>query len=119
MDFSTQEIFEFLDLYESEPILWDPKHALRRNRNEVKQSWERIQHSFSIDCTIDLLKKKRDSLMATFRPLIAKVKRSMKVGADGAEVYTPSWFAYEKMSGFLLPIYLSDIEEVDIVVGSI
>ncbi|KAI4471250.1 hypothetical protein MML48_1g16315 [Holotrichia oblita] len=115
MDFSTQEVFEFLNLYESEPILWDPKHSSRRNRNEVKQSWERIQRAFSVECSIDLLKKKRDSLMATFRPLIAKVKKSMKLGAECAEIYKPSWFAYEKMSGFLMPIYLSDIEEVDIV----
>ncbi|KRT82118.1 Myb/SANT-like transcription factor [Oryctes borbonicus] len=115
MDFTTEEVFEFLSLYEAEPILWDPRRASHRSRNEVKQSWERIQTSFSVECSVDLLKKKKDSLMATFRPLISKVKKSMKQGS--LDVYKPSWFAYEKMARFLLPIYLAgemttDAEEI-------
>lgn len=105
MEWSSDQIFEFLDLYQAQPVLWNPKHPLHRNRNGIKDCWNKIQKDFSLECSVEVLKKKRDSLMATFRPLLAKVKKSMASGVGIDEVFKPTWFVYEKMAGFLKPVY--------------
>ncbi|CAH1984098.1 unnamed protein product [Acanthoscelides obtectus] len=47
------------------------------------------------------LKKKKDSLMASFRACNNKVKESTKSGAGTEDIYKPNWFAYERMASFL------------------
>ncbi|GJQ70970.1 hypothetical protein Trydic_g886 [Trypoxylus dichotomus] len=37
----------------------------------------------------------------------------MKKRSDNSDVYKPSWFAYERMAGFLLPIYLTEESSKD------
>nr|CAI5832320.1 unnamed protein product [Callosobruchus analis] len=43
--------------------------------------------------------------MAMFRQLLNKVKSSLKSGAGRNDIFKPSWFAYETMANFLLPVY--------------
>lgn len=105
MDWSNEMTLEFLRLYESEPVIWNPKEPLHKNRNAVADAWKRIEVSLSIKCSVQELKKKKESLMATFRPLLNKVKASMKTGKGADEVYKPSWFAFESMAKFLYGIY--------------
>ncbi|CAI6375565.1 unnamed protein product [Macrosiphum euphorbiae] len=92
---------EFLDLYEKEIAIWDPKDQLHRNRDIVFDSWKKIKDLMSIPVDTKELKKKKESLMSTFRPLLAKKKASNKLGAGTDNVFKPSWFAYEKMETFL------------------
>ncbi|XP_022823575.1 uncharacterized protein LOC111354371 [Spodoptera litura] len=47
------------------------------------------------------LKKKRDSLMATYRSHKRRVIASIQSGAAAESVYKPIWFAYEFMDSFL------------------
>jgi hypothetical protein len=105
MDWSNEVTLEFLRLYELEPVIWNPKERLHKNRNAVADAWKRIEASLSIKCSVQELKKKKESLMATFRPLLNKVKASMKTGKGADEVYRPSWFAFETMAKFLNGIY--------------
>lgn len=86
-------VLEFLELYRREQHLWDPKHPLHRNRTEVTEAWNRIQASLSMHCSVTDLKKKKESLMTSFRMHLGK-KKSL----DG---YRTTWFAYPIMESFL------------------
>lgn len=101
MEWSNEVVMEFLTLYENEPIIWHAKHPEHKNRNKVHDAWKRIQDTMSITFTIAELKKKKECLMATFRPLSRKVKATSGTGTGADEVFKPSWFAYEKMANFL------------------
>jgi len=50
------------------------------------------------------MKKKKDSLMATYRQLLNKVKASNGTGSGAKDVIKPNWFAYNAMA-FLHGIY--------------
>lgn len=103
MEMSSDEVFQFLDLFEKENLLWNPKNPLNKNRGEVQNSWARIHAAFPVECSITELKRKRDALMATFRPLLRRVKASLNNGSE--DVFKPTWYAYERMAKFLIPIY--------------
>lgn len=93
MSWNSDTVLEFLELYRREQHLWDPKHPLHRNRSEVSESWLRIQASLSIHCSITDLKKKKESLMTSFRMHLSKKK--VQPG------YRTTWFAYSLMESFL------------------
>ncbi|XP_050510605.1 uncharacterized protein LOC126887240 [Diabrotica virgifera virgifera] len=101
MDWSKQEIIEFLKLYERESIIWDPYNVLNKNRSEVHYAWKRIQDELPFKKSLEDLKRKKDSLMGTFRKLVAKVKASEGDGYDSDEVFKPQWFAFDIMAKFL------------------
>ncbi|KAF5293145.1 hypothetical protein FQA39_LY13755 [Lamprigera yunnana] len=101
MEWSQEVVFEFLDAYENEPVIWQPGHPQHKNRNYVNDAWLRIKNKLSIQCTIADLKKKKESLIASFRPLCRKVKASSKTGSGSKDVYKPTWFAFEGMERFL------------------
>lgn len=45
----------------------------------------------AIQCTVQELKKKNESFMSTFRPLLRKVKASVRTtGSSAEDVYKPS-----------------------------
>ncbi|KAL4091218.1 hypothetical protein QTP88_025943 [Uroleucon formosanum] len=100
MEWSNDLILEFLELYEQEPCIWNPKHPQYKIRNTVYDSWENISKNLSVPYSISDLRKKKYSLMATFRKLVNKVKASKKTGS-GLDIYKPDWFAYEAMAKFL------------------
>lgn len=50
-------------------------------------------------------KDKQHSLTASFRPLLSKVKSSMRTGSGADDVYKPNWFAFETMAKFLVSVY--------------
>ncbi|KAF5284098.1 hypothetical protein FQA39_LY17109 [Lamprigera yunnana] len=101
MEWSQEVVFEFLDAYENEPVIWQPGHPQHKNRNCVNDAWLQIKNKLSIQCTIADLKKKKKSLMASFRPLCRKLKASSKTGSGSEDVYKPTWFAFERMERFL------------------
>jgi hypothetical protein len=105
MDWSNERTIKFLRLYELEPVIWNPKEPLHKNRTAVDDAWKRIEASLSINCSVQELKRKKESLMASFRPLLNKVKASIKMRKGTDEVYRPSWFAYETMAKFLDGVY--------------
>ncbi|KAJ8718844.1 hypothetical protein PYW07_016400 [Mythimna separata] len=93
MSWTSDTVLEFLELYRLEQHLWDPKHPLHRNRSEVSDSWIRIQASLSMQFSIADLKKKKESLMTSFRMHLSKKK--VQPG------YRTTWFAYPLMESFL------------------
>lgn len=100
MEWTNELILEFLELYKKEPCIWNPKHPKYNNRCAVHVSWHNISKNLSQKLTIIELKKKKDSLMATFRKIENKMKSRKKTGS-GLDIYKPHWFAYEFMAKFL------------------
>ncbi|XP_068625177.1 uncharacterized protein [Battus philenor] len=101
MAWTNDTVIEFLNLYRREQILWDPKDPLHRNRSEISAAWNRIQTSFSLNCSVTDLKKKKESLMTSFRMHLNKKKKSL-----GS--YHTTWFAYPHMESFLSGKYECD-----------
>ncbi|CAK1581715.1 unnamed protein product [Parnassius mnemosyne] len=90
---------EFLEAYQRESILWNPKDARYKDKQLVHDAWLRI--SSDLDIPVEELKKKRDSLLATYRNHRRKVRLSLQSGAGAGSVYKPFWFAYDCMNSFL------------------
>lgn len=105
MEWTNEAVFQFLEAYQMEPCIWNPGHPLHKNRNEVTDAWKRILEGLQFNCTLTELKKKKDSLMASFRMLLNKKKCYIKSGNGTDEVFKPNWFAYETMENFLAPVY--------------
>lgn len=52
-----EKVLEFLELYQTENVLWNPMVRDRKNRNAIADAWLRIQASCSIRFYIAELKK--------------------------------------------------------------
>lgn len=106
MEWSNEETLLFLELYHSEPVLWDPSHETHKDKKFLIDAWNRIRENEQFNHrTVVELKKKKDSLMASFRTHLRKKKASIRSGAGAEDVYKPVWFAYEYMEGFLAQVY--------------
>ncbi|CAH0724008.1 unnamed protein product, partial [Brenthis ino] len=94
MSWTNDVVLEFLEHYRTEQLIWDPKHPLHRNRSEVNDAWLRIQNSLSIHSSITDLKRKKESLMTSFRLHMNRKKKS-------SNDYRTTWFAFPLMESFL------------------
>ncbi|XP_014261434.1 uncharacterized protein LOC106673737 [Cimex lectularius] len=101
MDWPNETVLDFLEMYEAEPIIWNASLPNHKNRDEVFDAWKRIESKMGHQFSVTDLKKKKDSLMASFRTCLKKIRESVKSGARGDDVYKPNWFAFAKMAGFL------------------
>lgn len=101
-------VLEFLHYYENEPVIWNPHYKNHKRKHSVHDAWRRIKNNLSWECSIEEIKKKKDSLMAYYRIHIRKMKQSKGSEAGADDVYTTNWFAFATMDNFLKPIYESD-----------
>lgn len=94
----------FLRIYKTEPILWEHNHEFYRDKSKMEYAWIRVskQTGFSLSD----LKRKKESLMATYRGHLRKIKKSQRAGSK--KVHKPIWFAFEVMNSFLGHLYKSD-----------
>ncbi|XP_049877487.1 uncharacterized protein LOC126374807 isoform X2 [Pectinophora gossypiella] len=95
----------FLEIYKTESVLWEPSHKFYKNRKKLQDAWLRISEQTGY--SVDELKRKRDSLMATYRGHLRKIQTTMKSGLGREHVYEPIWFAFEFMNSFLGHLYKS------------
>ncbi|KOB77890.1 Uncharacterized protein OBRU01_03311 [Operophtera brumata] len=86
---TNDNILEFIELYKRERTIWDPKNPQHKNRNDIALAWGRIQNSMSINCSITDLKKKKESLMTSFRLHLNRKKKCPS--------YQTCWFAYSAL----------------------
>lgn len=100
-EWSNELTLKFLELYQNEPVIWDPNHSHHKDKKKVKDAWVRL--SQQLECSVAELKKKKDSVMASFRSHLRKKKASIKSGASTNDIYKPVWFAYNYMESFLAP----------------
>ncbi|XP_022820151.1 uncharacterized protein LOC111352063 [Spodoptera litura] len=105
MEWRKAMIIKFIKLFEKEEAIWNPKHENHNYRQKINDAWNRM--SVSMGLPVNILKTKKNSLMACFRTHLRRKKKSMKSGkgAEGEDVYEPIWFAYKMMENFLGPVY--------------
>ncbi|XP_028173206.1 uncharacterized protein LOC114362137 [Ostrinia furnacalis] len=96
---SNEETFKFIDLYQSEPAIWDSNNALHKEKNKVNDAWNRIADSLQIP--VSELKKKKETLMSAFRMHFKKKQDSIRSGMGEDEIYKPIWIFYDAMEAFL------------------
>jgi hypothetical protein len=51
-DWSSELVLEFLELYQAEPTLYDPKHPAHKNKMKVNDAWMRIKLALSVDVSV-------------------------------------------------------------------
>ncbi|CAG4974938.1 unnamed protein product [Parnassius apollo] len=97
------------------PCIWDPGNEGHKNRQRVNDAWNTIKDNLGVPCTLQDLKKKKESLMSAYRGYKTKIKKSERSGSGASDVYQPSWFAFAFMDSFLNSVYTcnSTINTVD------
>jgi len=48
MEWSNDEVIEFLQLYEGYPQIWNSRHPDHRNRNIVHDAWKEIENKLRL-----------------------------------------------------------------------
>ncbi|XP_077297348.1 uncharacterized protein LOC143919042 [Arctopsyche grandis] len=99
VSWSRNRELSLLECFQAEPILWQYTHKDHKNKNMVHDAWMRVSEILCIpsaEC-----KKKKESLMSSYRSYKKKVKDSIHNSAGSSEVYKPIWFAYDVMDSFL------------------
>ncbi|XP_060523693.1 uncharacterized protein LOC132700408 [Cylas formicarius] len=100
MEWSNDLVLEFIRLYEMHPVLWNPEHPLNKNRTSLNDAWIKMAEDFSIDVTVDQLRKKKESVLAMYRTITNKIRK----WEVRKEKYVPSWFAYDAIHKFMSTI---------------
>lgn len=108
LHWSNEMTLKFLEMYEEEPVIWDITHPLHKDKRAINDAWNRLQ--IILEKSVTELKKKKESLMSTYRLLLKKHKSSH-------EFHKPTWFAYQIMDRFLSKIYQTDFASDDIIVS--
>jgi hypothetical protein len=71
---SNELVLEFLELYQPEPTIYDPKHPAHKNKLKANDAWMRTRRAFSVEFSVAEIKKKRHFLMA-FSAIILEGRR--------------------------------------------
>lgn len=90
---------KFIEHFQAEPILWDTKHRNYKDKSLNHDAWNRLGEL--MDKPVSELKKKKESLFASYRKYRKMVKDSSRSGAGENEIYKPIWFAYDALDSFL------------------
>lgn len=98
-DWTNEDTIAFMELYQTKPILWDPKHRWHKDKAKVNDAWVEISNVFNKP--IDELKNKKNSIMATFRGHLRRKKASIRSGAGQEDIYKPIWFLYNLIESFM------------------
>lgn len=101
MEWSNEKTIQFIKLYEAHPLIWDTTLEGHKDRNRVHEAWKEIANEMGEICRVIDLKKKKDSLMASFRFYKKKIRESKHTGSGAGDVYKPTWFAYPILNRFL------------------
>lgn len=74
MDWTPEECFRLIELYESYPMLWNPKDDYYTSKNKREDAWTSISKELNMEKRI--VKQKMSSLLGSFR---AQRSRTRKV----------------------------------------
>lgn len=90
---------KLIELYRDRPCLYQIKSDLYKNRIEKTKAYADILHHIQIVnpvCSLEILKKKLNTLRSQYRKELKLMNTSRKSGAGTHEVYVPKlWCFYE------------------------
>lgn len=97
MEWTDDKVLVLIEEYKSRPGLWEPNHPHYKYANRKNEYWRSLANA--VQTNVAEVKKKLNSLLASFRRERAKVKKAS--GKSSKEVFQSNWFAYNSMA-FLL-----------------
>lgn len=97
MEWTDDKVLVLIEEYKSRPGLWEPNHPHYKYANRKNEYWRSLANA--VQTNVAEVKKKLNSLLASFRRERAKVKKTS--GKSSKEVFQSNWFAYNSMA-FLL-----------------
>lgn len=97
MEWTDEKVLVLIEEYKSRPGLWEPNHPHYKYANRKNEYWRSLANA--VQTNVAEVKKKLNSLLASFRRERAKVKKTS--GKSSKEVFKSNWFAYNSMA-FLL-----------------
>lgn len=100
MSQNKQFILEFIELYEAFPCLWKIKSVEYRDRNKRNKAYEELLKKYKDidkDATVQTVKNKIDSMRASFRRELKKIKDSQRSGAGEDEIYCPHLWYFQHL----------------------
>ncbi|KAH8280801.1 hypothetical protein KR054_004549, partial [Drosophila jambulina] len=100
-EMSKQFLTEFIYCLKNEPALWQAKSEAYKNKNMRNKGWEMLLRKLQEvepEATIDTVKIKVNSLRATYRRELQKIKRSEKSGAGADDIYQPSIWYFKELN---------------------
>nr|CAI5831834.1 unnamed protein product [Callosobruchus analis] len=97
MDWSQERTLIFLEGYQAEPVVWDPKHKDHKDRNKTHDAWMRLESLVNTG----RFEEEKKSLLPTYRGYRRRVEASIKSVAGADDLYHPVWFVYDMMDTFL------------------
>ncbi|XP_049880223.1 uncharacterized protein LOC126376710 [Pectinophora gossypiella] len=103
---SNDDCLSFLEHYQMESCIWNPKDANHKDKKKQADAWIRLAQLTGRP--VKEVKNKKEILMTTFRKHLKKKQESMRSSAGADEIYNPTWYAYEIMESFLLQVYTSN-----------
>ncbi|CAG5009190.1 unnamed protein product [Parnassius apollo] len=79
MNWDKETVVRFLELYQMNPCIWDPGNEGHKNRQRVNDAWNTIKDNLGVPCTLQDLKKKKESLMSAYRGYKTKIKKKRTI----------------------------------------
>ncbi|GAB6023926.1 hypothetical protein CHUAL_008657 [Chamberlinius hualienensis] len=98
-EWDNESVSMFVEYLQTEPAIWDQNHPQHKDRSKVNAAWERLSQKTGY--SVDVMKAKKTSIMATFRGHMRRKRKFMSSGAGEGEVYQPIWYLYEQLESFL------------------
>lgn len=80
MAWTNEAVIEFLDLYESDEVIWNPLLENNKDKNVTYDASKIKQISFSFDLSMKGLKKKKDDNLLFCR-LLGHIRRELPAAA--------------------------------------
>ncbi|XP_045101913.1 transcription factor Adf-1-like [Portunus trituberculatus] len=97
MEWTKEQKFMLIELYQSHPVLWDPTDPTYKNKVKKLDAWRSISQALAVERAE--VEKKMKTLIGQFRR--EQKKRNAKSGAGTGDAYISTWFAFKSMK-FLL-----------------
>lgn len=85
-------IYQLIDLYRTQTVLWNPKDVHYRNKNKKKDAWKIISDVIRIH-ELELQRKIKNLTTQFFR----EKKKIKEENTSEAAANTSRWFAYQRL----------------------
>jgi hypothetical protein len=74
MQWTHENVIEFIEFYKRKEIIWDPKHPMHFNKIKIQDAWEDLGKE--MNRPVDDCKKKIENLLSSLRREKMKVRKS-------------------------------------------
>lgn len=99
---SDADMDKFLDIYQEQELLWNPKNELYRNNEARKSALANIiEYMNKPNLTENDLKTKIKNIRTTYKRELTKVLKARKSGAGVDDLYKPVLIWFKKADVFL------------------